>query len=44
MHLLFTKSLRDVQRRPLRSLLTVLGVILGVAGVVAISSPMPGAL
>lgn len=37
MHLLLTKSLRDIQRRPLRSLLTVLGVILGVAGVVAIS-------
>ncbi|CCF84430.1 conserved membrane hypothetical protein [Nitrolancea hollandica Lb] len=37
MHLLLIKSLRDIQRRPLRSLLTVVGVILGVAGVVAIS-------
>ena len=37
MHLLLTKNLRDVQRRPLRTLLTVLGVVLGVAGVVAIS-------
>ncbi|MBX6341282.1 MAG: hypothetical protein IRY97_02395, partial [Thermomicrobiaceae bacterium] len=37
MHLLLTKSLRDVQRRPLRTLLTALGIVLGVAGVVAIS-------
>lgn len=37
MHLLLLKNLRDIQRRPLRTLLTVLGVLLGVAGVVAIS-------
>lgn len=37
MHLLLAKSIRDIQRRPLRALLTIIGVILGVAGVVAIS-------
>ncbi|HET7038212.1 MAG TPA: ABC transporter permease, partial [Thermomicrobiaceae bacterium] len=37
MQLLLIKNLRDVQRRPLRTLLTVVGVLLGVAGVVAIS-------
>ncbi|MBX5443565.1 ABC transporter permease [Sphaerobacter sp.] len=37
MRLLLTKALRDIQRRPLRTLLTTLGVLLGVAGVVAIS-------
>ncbi|HET9015041.1 MAG TPA: ABC transporter permease [Thermomicrobiaceae bacterium] len=37
MHLLLTKNVRDVQRRPLRTVLTMIGVILGVAGVVAIS-------
>lgn len=38
MQLLLIKNLRDIQRRPLRTLLTVAGVLLGVAGVVAISS------
>ncbi len=37
MDLLLKKNLRDLQRRPLRTLLTVIGVMLGVAGVVAIS-------
>lgn len=37
MDLLLTKNLRDLQRRPLRALLTIMGVLLGVAGVVAIS-------
>lgn len=37
MRLLLTKALRDIQRRPLRTILTLLGVLLGVAGVVAIS-------
>lgn len=37
MQLLWTKNLRDIQRRPLRTVLTMLGVLLGVAGVVAIS-------
>ncbi|MGA7671016.1 MAG: ABC transporter permease, partial [Nitrolancea sp.] len=37
MDLLLVKNLRDLQRRPLRALLTVVGVMLGVAGVVAIS-------
>lgn len=37
MHLLFVKNVRDIQRRPLRTVLTVLGVLLGVAGIVAIS-------
>ncbi len=37
MDLLLVKNLRDLQRRPLRALLTILGVMLGVAGVVAIS-------
>ncbi|MDI3341096.1 MAG: ABC transporter permease [Sphaerobacter sp.] len=37
MRLLLTKTLRDIERRPLRTLLTVVGVLLGVAGVVAIS-------
>ena len=37
MDLLLTKNLRDLQRRPLRTILTVVGVLLGVAGVVAIS-------
>lgn len=37
MDLLLLKNLRDIQRRPLRTVLTVIGVLLGVAGVVAIS-------
>src|SRR6185312_1054912 len=37
MDLLLLKNLRDIQRRPLRTVLTVVGVLLGVAGVVAIS-------
>lgn len=37
MDLLLIKNLRDLQRRPLRSILTIIGVLLGVAGVVAIS-------
>ncbi len=37
MDLLLIKNLRDLQRRPLRTILTVVGVLLGVAGVVAIS-------
>jgi putative ABC transport system permease protein len=37
MDLLLIKNLRDLQRRPLRTVLTVIGVLLGVAGVVAIS-------
>lgn len=37
MNLLVLKNLRDMQRRPLRTLLTVVGVLLGVAGIVAIS-------
>ena len=38
MHTLFRKVLRDLRRRPLRNALTLLGIVLGVAGVVAISS------
>ena len=34
---LLIKALRDVQRRPLRTLLTVIGITLGVAGLVAIN-------
>lgn len=34
---LLIKALRDVQRRPLRTLLTVVGITLGVAGLVAIN-------
>ena len=34
---LLRKSLRDLTRRPLRTILTLVGVVLGVAGVVAIS-------
>ncbi len=37
MDLLLIKNMRDLQRRPLRTILTVAGVLLGVAGVVAIS-------
>jgi putative ABC transport system permease protein len=37
MDLFFLKNLRDIQRRPLRTVLTIAGVLLGVAGVVAIS-------
>jgi putative ABC transport system permease protein len=37
MVILLTKVLRDIQRRPLRTILTVLGIMLGVAGIVAIS-------
>src|SRR5690606_28517627 len=36
-NLLLIKALRDIQRRRLRTVLTVLGVFLGVAGIVAIS-------
>ncbi len=38
MRTLVSKVFRDLQRRPLRNILTLLGIILGVAGVVAISS------
>jgi putative ABC transport system permease protein len=34
---LLVKALRDVQRRPLRTLLTIIGITLGVAGLVAIN-------
>jgi putative ABC transport system permease protein len=34
---LLTKALRDIQRRPLRTVLTVIGIMLGVAGLVAIN-------
>jgi putative ABC transport system permease protein len=34
---LLVKALRDVQRRPLRTVLTVTGIMLGVAGLVAIN-------
>jgi putative ABC transport system permease protein len=37
MDLFLVKNLRDIERRPLRTLLTIAGVLLGVAGVVAIS-------
>ncbi|HEX2282877.1 MAG TPA: FtsX-like permease family protein, partial [Thermomicrobiales bacterium] len=37
MRILFHKVLRDIRRRPLRNALTLFGVILGVAGVVAIA-------
>ncbi|HMM43417.1 MAG TPA: ABC transporter permease [Thermomicrobiales bacterium] len=37
MRALFAKVRRDLRRRPLRNLLTVLGVVFGVAGIVAIS-------
>lgn len=37
MVILLIKALRDVQRRPLRTLLTVIGITLGVAGLVAIN-------
>jgi putative ABC transport system permease protein len=37
MTILLIKALRDVQRRPLRTLLTVIGITLGVAGLVAIN-------
>jgi putative ABC transport system permease protein len=37
MHTLLAKVLRDLRRRPLRNVLTLLGVVFGVAGVVAIS-------
>jgi putative ABC transport system permease protein len=37
MLILLIKALRDVQRRPLRTLLTVIGITLGVAGLVAIN-------
>ena len=35
--LLLTKTVRDLRHRALRSLLTLLGIVVGVAGVVAIS-------
>lgn len=38
MRTLASKVLRDLRRRPLRNVLTLFGIILGVAGVVAISS------
>lgn len=38
MRTLVSKVIRDLRRRPLRNLLTLFGIILGVAGVVAISS------
>jgi len=38
MQTLLRKVIRDLRRRPLRNVLTLLGIILGVAGVVAISS------
>lgn len=38
MRTLVSKVLRDLRQRPLRNVLTLLGIILGVAGVVAISS------
>lgn len=34
---LLIKALRDVQRRPLRTMLTIIGITLGVAGLVAIN-------
>lgn len=37
MYTLLRKVRRDIRRRPLRNILTILGVILGVAGVVAIA-------
>src|SRR5437867_2032135 len=37
MPLLLTKTLRDLRHRTLRSLLTLVGIVVGVAGVVAIS-------
>lgn len=37
MHVLFRKIQRDIRRRPLRNMLTLFGVILGVAGIVAIA-------
>jgi putative ABC transport system permease protein len=37
MHTLLRKIQRDLRRRPLRNLLTLLGVVLGVAGIVAIA-------
>lgn len=37
MPLLLTKTLRDLRHRRLRSVLTLLGIVIGVAGVVAIS-------
>jgi putative ABC transport system permease protein len=37
MIILLIKALRDLQRRPLRTVLTVLGITLGVAGLVAIN-------
>jgi membrane protease YdiL (CAAX protease family) len=37
MIILLMKALRDVQRRPLRTLLTIIGITLGVAGLVAIN-------
>src|SRR3954447_1930867 len=36
MPITFRKALRDLRRRRLRSLLTVIGIIVGVAGIVAI--------
>ncbi|HEX5166357.1 MAG TPA: FtsX-like permease family protein [Thermomicrobiales bacterium] len=38
MRTLVSKVLRDLRLRPLRNLLTILGIVLGVAGVVAISA------
>ncbi|HYI15223.1 MAG TPA: FtsX-like permease family protein [Thermomicrobiales bacterium] len=38
MRTLVSKVLRDLRRRPLRNVLTLFGIVLGVAGVVAISS------
>lgn len=35
--ILLTKTLRDLRHRTLRSLLTIVGIVIGVAGVVAIS-------
>ncbi len=34
---LLVKALRDIQRRPLRTVLTIVGIMLGVAGLVAIN-------
>lgn len=38
MRLLLVKNVRDLRQRPLRTILTVIGVLLGVAGIVAISA------
>jgi putative ABC transport system permease protein len=38
MRTLVNKVFRDLRKRPLRNVLTLLGIILGVAGIVAISS------